>query len=437
MVGLTENYCVDFLDVEGLGGWVPTKIYAYYSIWVTLTLSCMLLFRLRFKHCVVVVVLPGLVHMILTVQFAVGTGAFTPSVMAFTFVITYVPGVAVCIATPYAAEMSQYANYLMHRAKDEDLAFQASTIARQKVVIRRTTTQALQAQQRIDACIEEGGTVLEQMSLVMRDLTVWGQIGEGSFGIVYRGMLRGQTPVAIKNIRVGKITKKTLFKFRAEILTMAPLKHDNLVRLLGAVYKDGPDHLYLVLEFVEGGDLYCALQRFPGTWANPRSGIALGIASCFQYLHHGLARPLMHRDLKPMNVLVDRHGRAKVADFGEAKVVECEAPATRVGTTYYAAPELLLGKVYNESVDTYAFGLVLLEVALGNPNYTRDSSIKNNQDHVSAVVNGWRPPIPAWVQDQMPIVEDAVTSAWEHCPKERPNFNALVALLECELLQCV
>ena len=97
---------------------------------------------------------------------------------------------------------------------------------------------------------------------------------------------------------------------------MAPLKHPNLVHLHGAVWNEGPDKLCLVLEYVSGGSLFellaptqkmLAYSPFDGeAWAGSRFGLALGIAKCFKYLHHELQKPLIHRDLKLANVLVDK-----------------------------------------------------------------------------------------------------------------------------------
>merc|ERR1711871_1899322 len=111
-----------------------------------------------------------------------------------------------------------------------------------------------------------------------------------------------------------------------------------------------------------------------GTWEKPRHGMALGIARCFEYLHHGMEKSYIHRDLKPDNVLVcDKMCEglvAKVADFGESREFDGsrasedemnEVTMTVVGTKAYLAPEVYFGGRYNKSVDVYSYAFVLME----------------------------------------------------------------------------
>ena len=114
----------------------------------------------------------------------------------------------------------------------------------------------------------------------------------------------------------------------------APLSHQNLVKLYGGCWDDGPDKLCIVLEFCPEGSLSDLLKRCATsslTWADPFHRIATEISSCFVYLHHEQANePLIHRDLKPDNVLIADGLAAKVADFGEStrfKVMEAQSLA--------------------------------------------------------------------------------------------------------------
>ena len=132
---------------------------------------------------------------------------------------------------------------------------------------------------------------------------------------------------------------------------MAPLSHPNLVYLHGAVWDEGPDKLCLVLEYVDGGTLLDVLV--PGhnsvAWSLEGFALAHGVAQCMRYLHFDLNEPLLHRDLKPDNILVTADYTTKVADFGESRHFDMrlakaegdrtDLTMTFVGTRLYCAPE--------------------------------------------------------------------------------------------------
>ena len=164
-------------------------------------------------------------------------------------------------------------------------------------------------------------------------------------------------------MRVAKINADELAKFKSEIIIMAPLHHPNLVRLWGGVWNEGADKLCIVLEFCSNGSLKSSfLKGKAGTWTGMHRGLAVGTAKGLAYLHHELAEPLIHRDVKPDNILVDENVVAKLADFGESKRFDTmlakedahdgqsDALAmTMVGTKLYCAPEIMMMERYNES----------------------------------------------------------------------------------------
>ena len=171
---------------------------------------------------------------------------------------------------------------------------------------------------------------------------------------MFKATLKGEHAVAIKTMRVAKITEHELAKFKSELIIMAPLHHPNLVRLFGGVWNEGADKLCIVLEFCSNGSLKSFLRKKAGTWTGMRHGLALDTAKGLAYLHHDLAEPLIHRDVKPDNILVDENVVAKLADFGESTRFDHKAALknsaegsdaltmTMVGTRLYCAPEIML-----------------------------------------------------------------------------------------------
>jgi hypothetical protein len=200
------------------------------------------------------------------------------------------------------------------------------------------------AQQIVDRNLNEGGTALTAFKIRHSDLTIGLQLGKGSFGTVYHGTFRGSA-CAITTVRATKVSDKMVKEFLGELTLMAPLRHPNLVGLIGGCWTDGPDKLCIVLEYCSRGSLGGMVKDRSNTWDEHYYDIALGVARCFKYLHHEQpGEPLIHRDLKPDNVLIAGDGTAKVADFGESTRFEDQLAAeeddgaltmTYVGTPMY------------------------------------------------------------------------------------------------------
>ncbi|KAK2636572.1 hypothetical protein Ddye_031364 [Dipteronia dyeriana] len=200
-------------------------------------------------------------------------------------------------------------------------------------------------------------------------------IGRGGYGSVFLGMLGGQE-VAIKKMRSNKSKE-----FFAELKVLCKIHHINVVELLG--YASGDDHLYLVYEYVINGSLSDHLHDpllkgyQPLTWT-ARTQIALDAAKGIEYIHDHTKARYVHRDIKTSNILLDVGLRAKVADFGLAKLVERsneeEMIATRlVGTPGYLPPESLKELQVTSKTDVFAFGVVLAELITGQHALSRDN----------------------------------------------------------------
>ncbi|KAK1611766.1 hypothetical protein QYE76_035439 [Lolium multiflorum] len=189
-------------------------------------------------------------------------------------------------------------------------------------------------------------------------------IGEGGFGVVYKGMVGG-AEVAVKKLNPDGIQGDR--EWLTEVSCLGQYSHPNLVELIGCCCDD--DHRLLVYEYMAKGSLENHLFRRACSlsWTT-RVKIALDVARGLAFLH-GAERPIIYRDFKTSNILLDADFKAKLSDFGLAK----EGPvggkthvSTRVMGTYgYAAPEYVATGHLTAMSDVYGFGVVLLEMLVG------------------------------------------------------------------------
>ncbi|KZV47393.1 putative receptor-like protein kinase [Dorcoceras hygrometricum] len=248
-------------------------------------------------------------------------------------------------------------------------------------------------------------------------------IGEGGYGVVYRGQLANGAPVAIKKLlnNLGQAEKE----FGVEVEAIGHVRHKNLVRLLG--YCIEGTHRMLVYEYVNNGNLEQWLHgamRHHGflTW-EARIKVLLGTAKALAYLHEAIEPKVVHRDIKSSNILIDEEFNAKVSDFGLAKLLGAGKSyiATRVmGTFGYVAPEYANTGLLNEKSDVYSFGVVLLEAITGRDpvDYGRPASEVNLVDWLKMMVGSRRS-------------EEVVDPNIETRPSTRALKKALLTALRC------
>nr|QNJ34486.1 CARD1-like protein 4 [Striga asiatica] len=190
------------------------------------------------------------------------------------------------------------------------------------------------------------------------------QIGSGGYGKVYRGVLSTGQVVAIKRAQQGS-TQGGL-EFKTEIELLSRVHHKNLLGLVGFCFEQGEQ--MLVYEFMANGTLRESLSGKSGVhldWKR-RLRIALGSARGLAYLHELANPPIIHRDVKSSNILLDDNLTAKVADFGLSKLVSDSSKghvSTQVkGTLGYLDPEYYMTQQLTEKSDVYSFGVVMLEL---------------------------------------------------------------------------
>ncbi|KAL4563627.1 hypothetical protein LXL04_027672 [Taraxacum kok-saghyz] len=190
------------------------------------------------------------------------------------------------------------------------------------------------------------------------------QIGSGGYGKVYRGVVPGGQMVAIKRAQQGSMQGGLEFKTEIELLSR--VHHKNLVGLVGFCFEQGEQ--MLVYEYMSKGTLRESLSGKSGIhldWKR-RIRIALGSARGIAYLHDLADPPIIHRDIKSTNILLDENLTAKVADFGLSKLVsdsEKGHVSTQVkGTLGYLDPEYYMTQQLTDKSDVYSFGVVMLEL---------------------------------------------------------------------------
>eukprot|EP00897_Mesotaenium_endlicherianum_P007875 jgi/Mesen1/7115/ME000369S06460 len=208
-------------------------------------------------------------------------------------------------------------------------------------------------------------------------------LGKGGYGSVYLGVRDGTPAWAVK--RATRANMETLAVFEDEI------NHRNLVQLLGFCTEG--DEQILVYEYVPCGTLQDRLQLSPGSavaplsWAQ-RLDVAVGVARGLNYLHSFSQKPIVHRDIKSANILLDGYAQPKIADFGLSKVLATcltssggggpgSAAASAVassiaGTFGYMDPDIQHHLQVTTKLDVFSFGVVLLELLTGKPALMKD-----------------------------------------------------------------
>ncbi|XP_057478933.1 probable L-type lectin-domain containing receptor kinase S.5 [Actinidia eriantha] len=204
-----------------------------------------------------------------------------------------------------------------------------------------------------------------QLSKATRNFSKENLLGTGGFGSVYKGVTKDpHATIAVK--KISSTSKQGEKEYLAEICTIGRLRHKNLLQLQGWCHDR--DELLLVYEYMPNG----SLDNFIGNgkfldWTT-RYKILMGLASVLVYLHEECGNPVVHRDVKPNNVMLDSNFDAHLGDFGLARLLQNKAASVTsmiAGTPGYLAPEVsFTGKATAES-DVYSFGMVVIEVVCG------------------------------------------------------------------------
>jgi len=255
--------------------------------------------------------------------------------------------------------------------------------------------------------------------ILWSDLKPERKLGEGGFGIVYYGTYRNTTPVALKQVKGGLAFGQNE-EYEREIEIMAKLSSPYVVRFYGVCIVKA----MIVMEYVSNGSLWDVLHSDDcPTWKG-RYRIGLDITEGLYYLH---GENIIHADLKSLNVLITEDFRAKITDFGLAKIKAGHAKnATtlvgpdqgNVGTTRWMPPELFeVDARTSKESDAYSYGMILWELGARKIPF---EDISNNMQIPIAVKNGRRETITS---DTPPKMAALTRCCWERSPTARPTMQ--------------
>ena len=239
------------------------------------------------------------------------------------------------------------------------------------------------------------------------------KIGSGGMSVVYKAQCHTLNRlVAIKVLKEEfAFDRAFIDKFRMEAQAAARLSHPNIVSVYDVV-EEGALH-YIVMELIEGVTLKSYIEK-KGCLENKEAiGIAIQVASGIAAAH---SHHIVHRDIKPQNIIISRDGKVKVADFGIAKAVSAQTMnATAVGSVHYISPEQARGGYCDERSDIYSFGITLYEMVAGKVPFEGDNTVAVALAHLEDPVV----PPTEYNPDICPGLEQIILK----CTQKRPDMR--------------
>eukprot|EP01097_Dermamoeba_algensis_P008874 TRINITY_DN6093_c0_g1_i1.p1 TRINITY_DN6093_c0_g1~~TRINITY_DN6093_c0_g1_i1.p1 ORF type:complete len:702 (+),score=199.13 TRINITY_DN6093_c0_g1_i1:52-2157(+) len=240
------------------------------------------------------------------------------------------------------------------------------------------------------------------------------ELGKGAFGRVYRGInIQTGEVVAIKQMEKSRIAQDSLESIVTELELLQRLYNPNIVNYVE--FQETKDHIYFVLEYVEGGSLYNVMKRF-GNFSEPLLARYLTqVLRGLEYLHR---QGVIHRDIKGANISVNNTGQCKLADFGSC-TYEAIHGKDVVGTPFWMAPEIIEGKGCSFKSDIWSVGCMVIELITGSPPHWASGA----DLALFRMVQQPHPPLPKVSND----LEDFLLNCFVRDVEKRPSANDLLA----------
>lgn len=254
------------------------------------------------------------------------------------------------------------------------------------------------------------------------DWKITGQLGEGAMGAVYEARHNGRR-AAFKIAHPNKLSSDSMERFRREAQMLMELDHPNVVRCFAA--GENPNFVYLALEYMGGGTLQERIDREPLS-VDQAVGVVRRVLKALVAVH---AAGIVHRDVKPDNILLDARGRPKLGDFSMSRHRDhrrITAKGTILGTADFMAPEQLDGAQVDHRADLYALGATLYALVTGKPPYEGRSSLAVLKQHRDAPI-----PDPGALRPDASRITSVVASLMAKDPDQRPaDAKAALALFD-------
>ncbi|GMF27450.1 unnamed protein product [Phytophthora fragariaefolia] len=397
--------------------------------------------RLEFVQVVVVAVTGGAIYAIVVSAFG----------LQLQWLITFAYGMAVVLLLilSYSSDRTNRRSFLSNFLVEKENENLKSSLKQAEAALQNDAAHADEERAVARVLAAPEMRHLEMVHIPFADLTFLQAIGRGSMGDVIKARYFG-TIVVCKRMRREHIVESgggqnrngnrnasngdsALASFRDEIELMSCLRHPNIVQFIGASW-DNASNLCIVMEYLENGDMHSVLHSGIGknfTWADPLLKMAVDAVQGMLYLH-SQERPVVHRDLKSVNILCSATFGCKVGDFGLSRRYKkgVDALTTLVGTPFWLAPEIIRSERYGPEADVYSFGIVLTELDTRRTPY-HDQEETGLKVLMRVAHKGLRPSLPSTcLPERRKLIEDCLRDI----PSRRPTFAQVLSRLQGPVL---